>query len=125
LLFVLGVLLAIMARYFEWLKDRVAAARFFWASLFVHLLVLLLIGIVPLANEILERAEEIRIANAPAQMFPSDGTKSAPYEKLAEPNDAPTPTFAKIDRAPSELPPAPDLPTPPEPAAMAPTRVAS
>lgn len=125
LLFVLGVLLAIMARYFEWLKDRAAAARFFWASLFVHLLVLLMIGIVPLANEIVERAEEIRIASAPAQVFPSDGATSAPYERVAEPSDAPPPTLSKIDRAPSELPPAPELPTPPESATTPPARVAS
>ena len=65
---VLALLLYVTAKNQEWLFEKATAARFFWASLLVHLFIMLFLSVVPLAQEIMERANETKIAQAP-QIF--------------------------------------------------------
>ncbi len=119
--FLLSVLAALLAYYRGWLLAKASAARFVLASLLLHLFFLFLLGVVPLAYEVAERAELIRLADVPAQIFHSDTNRQqAAYEKVADLGAVASAAVPELDRQATPLPqapepslvPAPDVPVP-------------
>lgn len=112
----LGAVLALVWHGRRWTWAKIAAARFFAASLLVHCLLFLWLWGLPLARAVVERAEEIRVAQA-AQLFeeqagPSGEASRATFEKVADPtaHDAAPRELTRQPIAPLPAPEASDLP---------------
>lgn len=72
-----------------WLFEKASTSRFFAISVLFHCVVLLLMGVVPLAKVVIEIAHEIRAGDAASQLFDDNQHQShkpglEAYEKLAD-----------------------------------------
>jgi len=119
---------AAVVRYSRgWLFEAASMARFLFASLLLHALIIGLLLLVPLSQEIAERVQEIRVSQAATEMFEDVLHQShepgvEAYERVADLRSVDAvaiPDLARQVVQPPNVPVPSDMPAPTLPAELA------
>ncbi len=103
----LALVIAILVYYWKWLFQKATAARFLVASLLLHLIIVIILGIVPLAHTIIKAFEDVEVDSV-AENLTKDPTVKPTWEQLTEPQPVQETEQLQVARVSHNLPDAPE-----------------